>query len=107
MARTRAHVAAALQREREQLLEGLAREEVPTTGTADVGDVATARIEQLTDDRERVRRQERVRQIEEALQRLEDGTWGQCEDCGGKIAGARMQALPTARFCVDCAGRRR
>lgn len=92
------------------MLEGLAREDGGATSsganTADVADVATSRIEQFTDDRERQRRAERVSQIEAALQRLDEGTWGQCEQCGGKIAGARMQALPTASLCVDCASRR-
>lgn len=74
--------------------------------TADVADIATSRIEQFTDDRERQRRIERVSQIEAALQRLDEGTWGQCERCGGKIAGARMQALPTANLCLDCASKR-
>lgn len=110
MARTRAHVRNALQQERELLLEGLSREEgAPGTGdanTADVADVATSRIEQFTDDRERQRRADRVAQIEAALQRLDEGTWGQCERCDGKIAGARMQALPTASLCVDCASKR-
>lgn len=110
MARTRAAVRNALERERELLLEGLTREDGgPTSGatnTADVADVATSRIEQFTDDRERQRRVERVAQIESALQRLDEGTWGECERCGNKIAGARMQALPTASLCVDCASRR-
>ena len=107
MAKTRAHVRSALQEERQQLLEGLAREEEANTGTSDVADVATSRIEQFADERERQRRQERVAQIEAALQRLDEGTWGECEVCGGKIAGARMQALPTANLCVDCASKQR
>lgn len=107
MARTRAHVAAALEREREQLLEGLVQQPVVAGNTADVADIATSRIEQFTEDRERQRRNERIAQIEAALARLDDGTWGVCERCGEKIAGARMQALPTATLCVDCASRRR
>ena len=107
MARTRAAVAAALQREREQLLTGLAHKDDGGGDTADVADVATSRIEQFTEDRERQRRQERIDQIEAALLRLEDGTWGVCKDCGEKIAGARMQALPTAVLCVRCASKRR
>lgn len=107
MARTRAHVRSALQEERQQLLGGLAREDEGGTGTSDLADVATTRIEQFTDDRERQRRAERVAQIEAALQRLDEGTWGRCEVCGAKIAGARMQALPTADQCLDCASRRR
>ena len=108
MARTRAHVRDALERERDQLREGLSHHTGGQAGdTADVGDVATSRIEQFTEDRERQRRLERIDQIEAALQRLEEGTWGVCESCGDKIAGARMQALPTATLCVACASKRR
>ena len=108
MARTRAHVRAALEREREQLLEGLTQHGASDTGnTADVADVATTRIEQFTEDRERLRRQDRITQIEAALERLDAGTWGVCERCGEKIAAARMEALPTATLCVDCASKRR
>ena len=108
MARTRAHVRAALEREREQLLEGLAPQGPGEIGdTADVADVATSRIEQFTEDRERIRRQERVEQIEAAMARIDAGTWGVCERCGEKIAAARMQALPTATLCVACASKRR
>lgn len=105
MARTHAHVRDALQRERNLLLQGLAQEDSPVIGlgTADVADVATTRIEQFTDDRERQRRLDRVAQIEAALLRLDDGTYGVCERCEGRIAGARMEALPTATTCVDCA----
>ena len=108
MARTRAHVRAALEREREQLLVGLTQHGTSDTGdTADVADVATTRIEQFTEDRERARRQDRVTQIEAALERLDEGTWGVCERCGEQIAAGRMQALPTATRCVACASKRR
>jgi DnaK suppressor protein len=43
-----------------------------------------------------------VRQIEEALVRLDDGTFGSCENCEVEIAEKRLQALPWARYCVDC-----
>lgn len=107
MATTQADVRTALQEERQQLLEGLAEEEEHDLGRSDIADAATGRIEQFTDDRERRRRQDRVAQIEAALQRLEEGTWGRCSDCGGEIAKARMKALPTAEQCVDCASKRR
>ena len=38
--------------------------------------------------------------VEHALQRLEDGTYGVCEACGEPIGEARLDALPAARFCV-------
>ncbi len=40
--------------------------------------------------------------IEEALSRVEDGSYGKCESCGGKISKQRLVALPHARLCIDC-----
>jgi len=39
----------------------------------------------------------------DALQRIEDGTFGTCEECGEKIATARLEAIPYVRFCLKCA----
>ncbi len=44
--------------------------------------------------------------VERALQAMTDGTYGRCEHCGQDIAEARLEAVPTARRCIDCAGRR-
>src|SRR5271155_493695 len=44
--------------------------------------------------------------IEDALQRVEQGGYGLCEDCGEEIAPARLHAVPTAVLCVDCQGAR-
>ncbi len=44
--------------------------------------------------------------IEDALQRVEQGGYGLCEDCGEEIAPARLHAMPTAVLCVDCQGAR-
>ena len=41
-------------------------------------------------------------EVESALARVDDGTWGRCERCGGQIAAARLEARPTARTCVTC-----
>ena len=41
--------------------------------------------------------------IESSLERIEDGTYGQCEECGVKIPKARLNAIPYAAFCVKCA----
>jgi len=40
--------------------------------------------------------------IEEALQRIEHGTYGVCRDCGEPIAVARLQAIPWTRVCIAC-----
>ena len=45
-------------------------------------------------------------QIEGALKRIEDGSFGQCEECGMKIPEARLEAIPYAALCVRCASQR-
>ena len=54
--------------------------------------------------------QQRLDEVDAATRRLDDGSYGRCETCGGSIAPARLEALPAARTCIDCAtatGRRR
>lgn len=48
-----------------------------------------------------VRNQVRL-QLDTALQRLEEGTYGLCEDCQRPITEERLKALPFARRCIDC-----
>jgi RNA polymerase-binding transcription factor DksA len=44
-----------------------------------------------------------IREIQAALNRIEDGTYAVCESCGQQIAEARLQVVPEATQCVDCA----
>ena len=39
--------------------------------------------------------------VEAALAKLDDGTYGTCEACGNLIADARLEAMPHTRFCID------
>ena len=41
--------------------------------------------------------------IESALARIEDGSFGECQNCGEAIAPKRLQIDPTAPVCIDCA----
>lgn len=41
-------------------------------------------------------------QLDAALHRLDEGTYGQCEDCLQPITEGRLEALPFARRCIDC-----
>jgi DnaK suppressor protein len=41
-------------------------------------------------------------QIDEALLRLDEGTYGICEDCGREISEGRLKAVPFARRCIQC-----
>ena len=43
-----------------------------------------------------------MKKLEEALRRIEDGTFGECDDCGDDIEIRRLEARPTATLCVKC-----
>ena len=47
--------------------------------------------------------QETLEQIHDALQKIDAGTYGRCEECEGAIAKPRLQALPYTRYCINCA----
>jgi DnaK suppressor protein len=44
-----------------------------------------------------------LEQIDEALERIKQGKFGRCEECGTVIPKARLQAVPYTRYCVSCA----
>ena len=52
----------------------------------------------------RIRERERklLGKIEEALERVEDGTFGICEACGEEIGLKRLEARPVTTLCIDC-----
>ncbi|MBN2124695.1 MAG: TraR/DksA C4-type zinc finger protein [Deltaproteobacteria bacterium] len=43
-----------------------------------------------------------LRQIRHTLERIDDGTYGICEDCGEDIDEARLEIVPEARLCIQC-----
>jgi RNA polymerase-binding transcription factor DksA len=75
--------------ERESELEEHAQEE------------QTARLLTHLDDRTL----QAVKEIDAALQKILDGTYGKCESCHKPISLARLKALPATRFCKTCAGK--
>jgi DnaK suppressor protein len=52
----------------------------------------------------RVRDRERklMAKIQEALQRIDDGTFGICEECGCEISEGRLEARPVTTLCIEC-----
>ena len=52
----------------------------------------------------RIRDRERklIGKIKEALERIEQGTYGICEDCGEEISSERLKARPVTTLCIDC-----
>jgi len=51
-------------------------------------------------------RRDTLEKIDQALKKLEEGTYGICEDCGNDISEQRLKALPFAIHCVECKQRR-
>jgi RNA polymerase-binding transcription factor DksA len=43
-----------------------------------------------------------LRDVMSALERIENGSFGACERCGEAISDKRLDALPFARYCIDC-----
>jgi DnaK suppressor protein len=46
----------------------------------------------------------RLAEVDAAVQRLADASYGRCERCGGPIPPERLEVRPSARTCVPCAG---
>ena len=47
------------------------------------------------------RLQETLTDVDRALAKLDDGTYGKCEVCGEDIGEARLEALPASRYCIN------
>lgn len=65
-------------------------------------DQATTDIEQSMRMRLRNREMLYIKKVDEALQRIEEGNFGECEECGEDIELRRLEARPTATLCVSC-----
>lgn len=76
------------------------------TGTAgdpgDEGDRGEYAIHTAMRHAEKERDQQELQQIDSARERMRDGSYGQCVDCGAVIATARLHALPSAERCIAC-----
>jgi DnaK suppressor protein len=60
-----------------------------------------------TEERERVLTMARslrtnLREVERAIAKLDDGSYGRCERCGNPIGDERLDAIPWATLCIDC-----
>jgi len=76
--------------------------EVRSESPGDIGDAAVdSTQDEISSQLAEVEARE-LGSIENALERMKDGTYGTCEYCGGKIPLARLQALPYATMCIGC-----
>ncbi|MER6620524.1 TraR/DksA C4-type zinc finger protein [Streptomyces sp. NPDC000931] len=85
----------------EQSLAGLMRDSGDGAGDDDA-DTGTKNITREHELALAANAREMLTQFERALQRLDAGTYGLCENCGNPIGKARMQAFPRATLCVEC-----
>ena len=69
---------------------------------SDVGDQATAVADQNFLLRLKEREQKLLKKIDEAIERISNGTFGICESCGGEIGYKRLKARPVTTLCIDC-----
>lgn len=69
---------------------------------ADPTDRATAESDRNFMLRIRDRERKLIMKIQEALQRVEEGTFGICETCGDEIGEKRLEARPVTTQCIDC-----
>jgi RNA polymerase-binding protein DksA len=77
-------------------------DELATASDNHMGDVASATLDReidysLGDNSEQV-----LAEIDAALKRIDEGTYGVCTNCGKQIPEERLEALPWATLCIDC-----
>ncbi len=68
----------------------------------DPNDRASAEADRSFELRIRERERKLLPKIEAALERIKDGSFGQCEDCGCEIGMKRLEARPVTSLCIDC-----
>jgi len=94
----------ALETERDRLREGLA-EGIVAPGPMTYGSQAAAATQVFEQQRDlalRDRNEQHLAQVDAALARLDEGTYGACANCGRPIAPERLEAIPWAALCIDC-----
>ena len=80
------------------------RDNIPT-GTSEVRDAEEQSVDDFVQEVDLALMQmktETLKKIDLALQRLEEGSYGRCQECDAEIPAARLRALPFAALCRDC-----
>lgn len=70
-----------------------------------IGDGTTEAVERFTTTAAARSVARSLADVERALAKITEGTYGRCDDCGGEIPAARLAALPAAARCRDCSSR--
>jgi DnaK suppressor protein len=67
-----------------------------------LGDLATATFDRELDYTLEENAEGVLQAIDSALKRMDDGTYGRCQNCGQPISPERLEAIPWATRCIDC-----
>ncbi|HEY3095579.1 MAG TPA: TraR/DksA C4-type zinc finger protein [Acidimicrobiia bacterium] len=100
-----------LEEERARLLDQLRQLGIGPGGKLDFDD-GFADSGQVTAERSEVEALggtllDTLSETEDALGKFDEGTYGLCESCGNQIGEPRLEAMPAARLCINCASKRR
>ena len=80
----------------------MSAQEIGQNGIQDIGDesatISNRHLLMSLSENERAK----LIEVDEALDRIEDGTFGICEECGEPIALKRLEVIPNARYCITC-----
>lgn len=106
------HPAEALRKKQRELEEDIARlkDEARETGESEVRDTtddATAQQDSAEALEEIALESQTLEQVEDALKRVADGTYGKCVICGRPISPARLEAIPWTPYCLDHANQQK
>lgn len=96
---------AEISREHQQIVAEAQQIRAGATSVTDFAEDGAMASESEQDDLVANRLLRQADQLNEALARLEEGTYGICQECGEPIAAPRLKALPHATCCVDCQAR--
>ena len=82
-------------------LEGASEKELANNG-GDSVDLASIEIAQASIQKLGNREKNLLKKIAHALEKVESGEYGVCEECGCDISLGRLEARPVAQYCIDC-----
>lgn len=85
-----------------QGVKGENKDNIKVADHSDPSDRATVELEINFNFRMRERNKGLVRKIEHALKKLDNGTFGICEECGEDIKEKRLKARPVTTLCIEC-----
>jgi DnaK suppressor protein len=68
----------------------------------DPNDRASQETDMSLELRSRDRERKLIKKIDEAIERIDNGDYGYCDNCGVEIGLERLEARPTAELCIDC-----